>query len=282
MTRESYRPRTESALNPNLSRRLLAYATAAGAAGVGALALAKPAEAKIVYTRVIIPLGHGATALDLNNDGIADFGFCNGSFYDAGPSSSSSCALARRRERNSSDKRRPPSPFGQWLSVFPAKAKIHANRIWGTSTWRGGAAAAPLAAGFDVGPKLKFAPGARIMATWGSSSGSPHYGGPWKNGAHTYLGLRFVISGQVHYGWARLNVHADDSGVTATLTGYAYETVPNKPILTGDIVGPSKPKKVSQDATRGASTANRAPASLGLLATGAEGLAVWRRKDEGE
>jgi len=262
-------------LNPNLSRRLLAYATAAGAAGVGALALAKPAEAKIVYTRVIIPLGHGATALDLNNDGIADFGFCNGSFYDAGPSSSSSCALARRRERNSSDKRRPPSPFGQWLSVFPAKAKIHANRIWGTSTWRGGAAAAPLAAGFDVGPKLKFAPGARIMATWGSSSGSPHYGGPWKNGAHTYLGLRFVISGQVHYGWARLNVHADDSGVTATLTGYAYETVPNRPIVTGKRRGANEMGEGSQSA--GSPTSSPSAAGLGRLARGAA-IADVRKK----
>jgi hypothetical protein len=122
------------------------------------------------------------------------------------------------------------------------------------------------------------------MATWGSSSGSPHYGGPWKNAAHTYVGLRFVISGKIHYGWARLNVHADLSGVTGTLTGYAYETIPNKAIVTGNIVGPSKqisgiPKTSEQGSVREARTTIGANPSLGLLATGAESL-VWRRKKD--
>jgi hypothetical protein len=279
MTHASHPPRTESLLNPHLSKRLIAYATAASAAGVGALALVSPAEAKIVYTRVNKPLGHLVTVLDINNDGIPDFGFCNGTFYARVPSSGSTCALARRLERNPPDARR-PSPFGQWLSIFPPKAKMNANRAWGSSTWRGGPAAAPLAAGVSVGPQLKFTAGARIMATWGSSSGYPHYGGPWKNAAHTYVGLRFLINGQVHYGWARLNVHADDSGVSATLTGYAYETIANKPILTGNIVGPAKPKNVRRDATR--PSGSRAPASLGLLAIGAEGLVAWRREDEND
>jgi len=42
--------RVPSQLSESLHHRLNMYAIAAGAAGVGALALAQPAEAKIVYT----------------------------------------------------------------------------------------------------------------------------------------------------------------------------------------------------------------------------------------
>lgn len=54
-----------------------------------------------------------------------------------------------------------------------------------------------------------------------------------------YLGLKFVIRGEVRYGWARFSVtlghqrQFDD--VIGTLTGYAYEAVPDKPITTGQI-----------------------------------------------
>jgi hypothetical protein len=70
--------------------------------------------------------------------------------------------------------------------------------------------------------------------------------GPWagkgKGARDRYLGLKFVINGEVHYGWARLSVtlghqrQFDD--VSGTLTGYAYETVPEKPIIAGQIAGP--------------------------------------------
>jgi hypothetical protein len=55
------------------------------------------------------------------------------------------------------------------------------------------------------------------------------------------LGLKFVIHGKIHYGWARVSVtlahqrQYDD--VSGTLTGYAYETIPNKPIIAGKTKG---------------------------------------------
>jgi hypothetical protein len=50
------------------------YALAASAAGVGALALAQPCEAKIIYTKAHHIIGANQTyRLDLNHDGIADF-----------------------------------------------------------------------------------------------------------------------------------------------------------------------------------------------------------------
>jgi hypothetical protein len=70
--------------------------------------------------------------------------------------------------------------------------------------------------------------------------------GPWvgkgKGVRNRYLGLKFVVHGKVHYGWARFSVtlahHRQYDDVSGTLTGYAYETVPNKPIIAGQITGP--------------------------------------------
>ena len=56
--------------------------------------------------------------------------------------------------------------------------------------------------------------------------------GPWNNVKNRYLGLKFQIKGKIHYGWARLNVTGSGLGtIVATMTGYAYETIPNKAIV---------------------------------------------------
>ena len=77
MTRPSHeqkpsKPRSQSRLNSKLDKNLWAYAAVASAAGVGMLAAAPAAEAKIVYTPVNVALPPGY-ALDLNHDGIVDF-----------------------------------------------------------------------------------------------------------------------------------------------------------------------------------------------------------------
>ena len=51
--------------------------------------------------------------------------------------------------------------------------------------------------------------------------------------ARGYLGLKFMINGEVHYGWARLNETCDKGNNSIRLTGYAYETIPNQGIKAG-------------------------------------------------
>ena len=120
------------------------------------------------------------------------------------------------------------------------------------------------------------------MATVNAISGNTEgHDGAWAGtGAgvqHRFLGLKFKIHGETHFGWARFNVTLSQTAtIQATLTGYAYETVPNKAIVTGKTKGP--------DADNDAPIANvRVPttavASLGLLARGSSGLVAWRRRD---
>jgi len=73
------RPATKpSQLSEPLHKLLSAYALAASAAGVGALALTQPAQAKIVYTPAHIVIGNGGVhyfQLDINHDGVTDMSF---------------------------------------------------------------------------------------------------------------------------------------------------------------------------------------------------------------
>jgi hypothetical protein len=100
------------------------------------------------------------------------------------------------------------------------------------------------------------------VSTYREQSG---FMGPWANGGKGvkkhYLGLRFDINGETHFGWARLNVSVQPTNVTATLTGYAYETITNKPIITGKTKGPD--------------VITLEPGSLGRLARGASD---WHRR----
>jgi hypothetical protein len=70
-------------------------------------------------------------------------------------------------------------------------------------------------------------------------------------------------------------------GVAAALTGYAYETIPGKSIVAG------RTKDSEDDFVPDASLANPIPetpqpASLGMLALGAQAVPLWRRKEKVE
>jgi len=247
--KRSSQPRATAELSKSLHRRLNTYALAASAATTGMLALTQPSEAKIVYTpanKTIldrIPL-----FLDLNHDGILDFYFYIFS-------------TILRAERG------PSSFHSASLQVNPYQ---NGDQILGAGTFRKRVTASALPAGARIGPKRKFSPRQHLMATTNYACSSTNgcgggSGGPWKEARKRYLGLKFVVKGKIHYGWARLTVDADwGKGIQARLTGYAYETIPNKTIVAGKTSGP--------DLT------TLEPASLGHLAAGASAIPSWRLK----
>ena len=57
----------------------------------------------------------------------------------------------------------------------------------------------------------------------------------WHDAEDKFLGVRFLINGQVHYGWIGFrSVSVAYPVITAKLGGWAYETQPNQSILAGD------------------------------------------------
>jgi hypothetical protein len=219
MTRPS--PRKPATLSDSLHQQLNKYALAAVAAGVGALALAQPAEARIIYTSAHKKLPRGNSYLDLNHDGINDFRFRLWAAIATGSRS-------------------------DYLTVQPVG---QGNETW-FSTPQSAICAYPVKRGSQIGPLLgRFGGGKHYMFL--IDTGGLFCG--WNQmPTRAYLGLKFVIKGKDHYGWARFVT--DFHLVTATLTGYAYETIPNKPIIAG--------------ATKGPDVITVQPVSLGRLALG--------------
>jgi len=93
--------------------------------------------------------------------------------------------------------------------------------------------------------------------------------GNFANVINRFLGVRFLIDGQVHYGW--IGFRSVSPGPTAKLAGWAYETEPNKPIAAGD----------RGEAADSASVPSAAPTSLQLLAMGHTGIADRQRRIAG-
>ena len=106
-----------------------------------------------------------------------------------------------------------------------------------------------------------------------------HTLGKWINVRDRYLGLVFTVKGKTHYGWARLSVQVSKRPfkLIATLTGYAYETIPGKAIVAGQTKGPEESSIEQSQSDLRAPTPERA--TLGLLALGSPGLSIWRREE---
>jgi hypothetical protein len=213
-------------LSGRLAKRLLAYATVAGAAA----ATASHAEAEIVATQVHTSI-HYDYYLDLNHDGINDFHIH--SYY-----------------------------FSVDGSVT-VKPLIQGNRIVAGAQSCYPVAAAALPRGAVIGPGKPFNEHANCMAL----DEGGFYLGPWVDVQDHYLGFAFVIDGQIHFGWARLSMkYFTCFGCIEWIEGYAYETIPGKPIIAGD--------------TGQSTKASAQPATLGALAAGAPALNLWRKQEE--
>jgi hypothetical protein len=226
-------------LSSVLEQNLNMYALAAGAAGVGILALGQSSEAKIVYTHANtqINVDGGMVPLDLNHDGIVDFNFDD-------------VFSVQRAGRAQSD-----AYSFSYFTVAPAQSPNLVYAVQSNNRW----CAAAVPKGVKVGPHSPFEPDASVMA-FASNGGAASC--PWRPVMQAYLGLKFSIKGKTHYGWARVKrVNSKyGTGFPAIITGYAYETISNRQIVTGK--------------TKGADVVTVQPGGLGHLAAGA---AAWRK-----
>jgi hypothetical protein len=123
--------------------------------------------------------------------------------------------------------------------------------------------------GGRIGGNRHFLASRGLLLTKTSRGGSF---GLWYDARDRYLGLKFKIGSETHYGWARLSVVGNYRTITATLTGYAYETISGKAIIAGATKGPD-----DAGPTASLNTPTPEPATLGVLAMGAHGISIWRR-----
>jgi hypothetical protein len=261
----SVRPRKKACFSDSVERDLNIYALAATAAGVGMIVRAQPADARIVYTPTHVVIGKNRSFLiDLNHDGMPDFGVHNQQFLSSN----------RRINKIHADPREDgggvmETDGGGYYFSFAALKR-------GARIGHGDAFVLP-----QYGKGILVA---QCMSGRGTNSAPPcsakHYNtlGDWFNVKNRYLGLMFPILGRTHYGWARLSVEVSRKPFTARaiLTGYAYETIPNKSIMAGQTHETDDGDQLAPAPT---TTPEPPPATLGLLAMGSPGLSIWRREE---
>jgi hypothetical protein len=257
-------PRKPVVLSESTQRRLGMYALSATATGVGILAMAQPADAKIIYTPAHAKALFGQPLpVDLNHDGIVDFYLV--------------------QEGHSVEDRLSVCQYWQSFTdgIFCSQFSRGTNAIR-TIDSKGRKFGAALRYGAKIQRGERFSKGSVLLGgvQQGTGSNTIWYG-PWLNRGkgvkHRYLGLKFKINGRLHFGWARITVATNSDMWTATLTGYAYETIPGKGISAGQTQGRDDGSIGEPEATLTAPT--REPATLGALAMGAPGLSIWRRKE---
>ncbi len=165
---------------------------------------------------------------------------------------------------------------------------------------------AALSEGALIGPSANFAKGNSygLLFTYGLGEPGDHYlkgggtmnkhRGNFKFGQTNYVGFRLLLSGQYHYGWARIEVafHHNETFPRmlmseTRISGYGYESNPNTAIAAGDCPGAEAsnagvtPNVTPTDDLPGTSSGALLPsargASLGLLALGDRGISAWRK-----
>ncbi len=195
------RKRSKARLGRRLEDRLASYALCAGAAGVGLLASAGPAEAQIVYTPANRTISCGAApcsqaiAIDLNHDGVPDF---------------------------------------QVRLSYNAVLKSDDGGVWGNRNEHAGVAqryygtAVAYRFGAPIGRLGYFRSKAAMGWEFCGSLSS------WCDARNRFLGLRFELDGVVHWGWAELSLKSvRGTSLRVHLEGYAYDTVPGQKIRAG-------------------------------------------------
>jgi len=227
------------------------------AVGLGVLALPPLVSAEVVYTPANQSVNEQQRKLqiDFNHDGIPDaslsvYGYCNSG------SGNRDC-------------------FG---SIF-------ALGLQGNQAMTSGGFAAAAKIGKIIGHQDKFQDFPQMARGRSDYNAFNHTSfrsskGPWVNVKSRYLGFKFKIDGETHYGWARLTTQGFPGYPSARLTGYAYETVANRPIVAG-IKSEAEAQTTPQHNGDAAAKQEGNYASLGMLAAGTRALQIWRKnKDE--
>ena len=175
------------------SRRLRKLVLLIFAGFVCILSTTNSSQAEVIYKNVYVyMINQGSYGLDLNGDGITDY------------------LLALD------------------LKQYTCGYSIKAVEVPGQGNGAEGTPPKPLTAGTPIGPNLAFYSGSQTIGYLTDNCGSWASGGSFLHaGQISYLGLKFLINGKIHYGWVQVQVYIVVFGppkLVERVTGFAYET----------------------------------------------------------
>jgi len=168
---------------------------------VAAIGTVAETNGQVIYTDIVDFEGDSASSfeLDLNGDGVNDFTINGSSIQILVDASSNSIA----------------GSLGGLSYKYPFALNegsvIDGNQVWQSSN------------------------GQILRYKTSSGATSCQYSSNWcGDTVDKYLGLRFDISGNAHYGWVRLDVTVPNSMDNWVVKDFAYEATPDTAISAGD------------------------------------------------
>ncbi|MCF8145132.1 MAG: IPTL-CTERM sorting domain-containing protein [Deltaproteobacteria bacterium] len=210
----------KSTLPPGSLRHAAAYATAAGAA----MAVTAPAQAAIHWSGpkdLVVNRDHTPVAVDLNGDGIGDFSFVHyGTVYSKYYGTNTTLfftnqlmGLTGNTGNSAVGSTHYPVPYRLQQGDMVSQGMAGAWTYYGY-----------LAAGVFY----------RIHTAGTYTYTTSYRVGNFIN-QEGFLGVRFQIDGNTHYGWIAFEGTWDPPGWSeGRIAGWAYEDVPGKSIAAGD------------------------------------------------
>ncbi len=189
---------------------------------ITAMMYSASANAQIIYTDVnpdstmytAVDIGSNDYNLDLNNDGNNDFTLkARANAINTTPYTKSKSVLAAPLNGNAVSVNSNTLPI-----PLQFNAVINSNLLFNQPL-------PPLPLGWITLKDTVFS-----TSLGGSSTGL------WNNLSDYYLGLRLLQSGQTYYGWVRLRVDVTSTYASLIVRDYAYNSIPNQPILAGQTV----------------------------------------------
>jgi hypothetical protein len=190
-------------MDKKLTKKLAAYSALAA----GVVAAGTNAEAQIVYVDIdpdqTYTQDHDLD-IDLNNDGIVDFTLLIGS------------GATRHAVRLGPEMGNEALGSGAGNFFYPFALNVNDPINDVQTVWNG------------------TANGSLLTMAWVYTAGGSY--GNWLNASDKYLGVRFFVGTDVHYGWIRFTITANAQGVTVVYKDYAYNTTPDQGLLAGQTV----------------------------------------------
>lgn len=184
------------------------------------------ANAQIVYTDVTPDIVRSCTftggcddaySLDLNNDSIVDFILAPGA-------KSFSCGCNLVLEFGARDSAVVISTDQSWMADQGGGFAFN-TLIDSSLGWKNGLYIMTILPG-KCEPSCGF-PHPGTTASFGAPTGH------WTNVNGKYLALKIQVGTDFYYGWIKLGVALDNYLVTIKIMEYAYNSIPNQPILAG-------------------------------------------------
>jgi hypothetical protein len=258
VTKRGHSRTKASAVIPEpLCDKLNAYALAAGAAGVAALACAMPAEGTPICKTTSAELAQTTSVpLSPTGRGVAPFNIA--------------------QSTNSTFRSFTTTGVGTWM--WWNRGFFTPNSAGATVLLSNGIPA-DVASGAEIGPGGQFGKGSSygLLFTYGRGRYSAHGGGTKLNHKgnlslvqDSFIGFQFSEANQVHYGWARLHVSfvggPNRKHTIIHVLGVGYEDAANTAIAAGSCTGAEQSgAATSSQSSRGS--------SLGMLALGSAAAA---------